>query len=130
MNATIAVGVDTHRSATTQFALDHLGQALAELTFAATAAGYRELQRWAEELASGRELVFGIEGAGSWGAGLSDHLLRVGHVLLEVERPRHRDRRTAKSDRIDAIAAAKRVLSDENVSIARHRGVLTAIRAC
>lgn len=125
----IAVGVDTHKERHYAVALDHLGQMLAELTFAATAAGYCELQRWAEELAAGGELVFGIEGAGSWGAGLSDHLLQAGHMVLEVERPRRRDRGTGKSDRLDAIAAAKRVLSDENVSIPRHRGVLTAIRA-
>jgi transposase len=125
----IAVGVDTHKDRHYAVTLDHLGQMLAELVFPATAAGYEQLQRWAEALAAGRELVFGIEGAGSWGAGLSDHLLQAGHVVREVERPRRRDRGTGKSDRIDAIAAAKRVLSDENVSIPRHRGVLTAIRA-
>jgi hypothetical protein len=41
-----------------------------------------------------------------------------------VERPR----RAGKSDRIDALAAAKCVL-DENVSTPRRRGILTAIRA-
>jgi transposase len=97
-------------------ALDQLGQMLAELIFTATASGYQELQRWAEALAAGRGLVFGIEGAGSWGAGLCEHLVRAQHSVLEVERPRRRDRRAGKSDRIDAIAAAKRVLADENVS--------------
>ncbi len=125
----IAVGVDTHKERHYAVALDHLGQMLAELILAATAAGYEELQHWAEGLAAGRELLFGIEGAGSWGAGLCEHLLHAGHTVLEVERPRRRDRRAGKSDRIDAITAAKRVLADENVSTPRQRGILTAIRA-
>lgn len=48
---------------------------------------------------------------------------------MEVERPRRRDRRAGKSDRIDAIAAAKSVLTDERVSTPRSRGILTAMRA-
>jgi hypothetical protein len=74
-------------------ALDQLGQMLAELIFAATAAGYEELQRSAEGLAAGGALVFGIEGAGSWGAGQCERLVRSRHSVLEVERPRRRDRR-------------------------------------
>jgi hypothetical protein len=46
-----------------------------------------------------------------------------------VQRPRRRDRRARKSDRIDALAAAKSVLTEERVSAPRRRGVLTAIRA-
>jgi transposase len=125
----IAVGVDTHKERHHAVALDHLGQILAELVCTASAAGYRELQDWAEALAATGELVFAIEGAGSWGAGLCEHLQHAGHRVLEVERPRRRDRRAGKSDRIDAIAAAKRVLADENVSIPRGRGILTALRA-
>jgi transposase len=125
----IAVGVDTHKDRHYAVALDHIGQMLAELTIAATAAGYAELQCWAEQLADTSELVFGIEGAGSWGAGLCQHLQRAGHTVFEVERPRRADRRAGKSDRIDAIAAAKRVLEGENVSTPRRRGILTAIRA-
>ncbi|MBV9001501.1 MAG: IS110 family transposase [Solirubrobacterales bacterium] len=125
----IAVGVDTHKERHYAVALDHLGQILAEFVFPATTAGYAELQQWTGVLAGGRELVFGIEGAGSWGAGLYEYLLHAGHSVLEVERPRRRDRRAGKSDRIDAIAAAKRVLADENVSTPRRRGILTAIRA-
>src|SRR3954453_15652066 len=125
----ITVGVDTHKDRHYAVALDHIGQMLAELTIAATAAGYDELQRWAEQIADAREVVFGIEGAGSWGAGLCQHLQRAGHTVLEVERPRRADRRAGKSDRIDAIAAAKRVLEGESVSTPRRRGILTAIRA-
>ena len=50
----IAVGVDTHKERHYAVALDGLGQLLGELVFAATAAGYEELQRWAEGLADGQ----------------------------------------------------------------------------
>lgn len=49
--------------------------------------------------------------------------------MLEVERPRRSDRRRGKSDRIDAIAAAKRVLAGEGTSTPRRRSALTALRA-
>jgi transposase len=125
----VAVGVDTHKQRHWTVALDPLGQLLGERSFAATAAGYRELQRWAERLGAGEQLVFGVEGAGSWGAGLCQHLQQSGHSVREVERPRRRERRAGKSDRIDALTAAKCVLGDEHVSIPRRRGVLSGLRA-
>jgi transposase len=125
----IAVGVDTHKERHYAVALDVLGQLLGELAFAATAAGYLEMQRWAERLDNAQQLVFGIEGAGSWGAGLCQHLQRAGHAVVEVERPRRRERRGGKSDRIDALAAAKCVLGGGNVSTPRSRGILSALRA-
>ncbi len=125
----IAVGVDTHKDSHYAVALDQVGQILAELVVPATRAGYADLQQWAEPLADADELVFGLEGVGGWGAGLFQHLQRAGHPVVEVERPRRRDRRAGKSDRIDAIAAAKSVLTDERVSTPRSRGILTAMRA-
>jgi transposase len=126
----IAVGVDTHKQRHYAVALDLLGQLLGELSFAATAAGYVELQRWAEGLDEEQHrLVFGIEGAGSWGAGLCEHLQRAAHAVVEVERPRRQERRAGKSDRIDALAAAKCALVSENASTPRRRGILSALRA-
>jgi hypothetical protein len=125
----IAVGVDTHKERHYAVALDLLGQLLGELSCAASAAGYLELQSWAERLGDAQQMVFGIEGAGSWGAGLCEHLQRAGHSVVEVERPRRRERRAGKSDRIDALAAAKSVLGDANVSTPRSRGILSALRA-
>jgi hypothetical protein len=84
----IAVGVDTHKDSHFAVALDRLGQVLGELVIKVGAAGYRELDRWATELAAdGQQLVFGIEGAGSYGAGLCEHLLHDGRSVVEVERP-------------------------------------------
>lgn len=125
----IAVGVDTHKQRHCAVAVDALGQVLGELEFAATAAGYAELQQWAERHGEPDKLVFGIEGAGSWGAGLCQHLQHAGHAVVEVERPRRAERRVGKSDRIDALAAAKHVLVGEKVSTPRRRGTLSALRA-
>ncbi len=120
----------THKDSHFAVALDRLGQLLGELVVEVGAAGYRELERWASGLAAdGRQLVFGIEGTGSYGAGLCEHLQRTGCSVVEVERPRRRDRRTGKSDRIDALAAAKKVLADEGLSTPRAGGARAALAA-
>jgi transposase len=131
----IAVGVDTHKHWHVVVALDALGRLLGEIVIAATAAGYGELVAWLSRLDG--EVVVGIEGAGSYGAGLCQHLLDAGIVVVEVERPRRRDRRTGKSDHIDALLAAKRVLAGDGVSRPRAAGgraalsvLLVAYRSC
>jgi transposase len=126
----IAVGVDTHKESHFAVALDRLGQVLGELVIEVSATGYQELERWATGLAAdGQQLAFGIEGTGSYGAGLCEHLQRTGHSVAEVERPRRRDRRAGKSDRIDALAAARKVLAGEGLSTPRAGGVRAALAA-
>lgn len=55
----------------------------------------------------------GVEGAGSYGAGLARFLRGRGVEVVEVNRPKRRDRRggVGKSDPIDAEAAARAVLA-------------------
>lgn len=126
----IAVGVDTHKGSHFAVALDQLGQLLGQLVIEVCVAGYGELERWAARIAvDGQQLVFGIEGAGSWGAGLCEYLQAAGRSVVEVERPRRRERRAGKSDRIDALAAAKRVLSGDGTSTPRCQGVRRALAA-
>ncbi len=60
--------------------------------------------------ALGDDVVVGIEGSGSYGAGLCEFLLAEGFMVVEVERPKREARRRGKSDDIDALAAAKKVL--------------------
>lgn len=127
----IAVGVDTHKDAHVAVALDDLGQLLGELVIEASISGYSQLAGWAQNLATSAkdELVFGVEGTGSWGAGLVEHLRETGDVIYEVERPRRRERRAGKTDRIDALMAAKRVLSGEGLATPRARGARRALQA-
>jgi len=82
----IAVGVDTHKHEHLARALDGLGQILGGLTIRANPHGYVELAQWLRTLGEG--VVVGIEGAGSYGAGLCEYLLAEGIDVVEVERPR------------------------------------------
>ena len=131
----IAVGVDTHKHEHVAVALNELGELLGEIMVAASPAGYRELVNWLKDLSEGA--LVGIEGAGSYGAGLCKYLQDAGMPVLEVERPRRRDRRTGKSDRIDALLAAKKVLLGEGLSTPKTSGtraglaaLLVAYRSC
>ena len=106
----VTVGVDTHLDEHVAVALDHLGRHLGVLSVPATQAGYAKFLRWAKGI--GELERVGIEGAGSFGAGLSRFLNKNGVEVLEVGRPKRRDQhRSGKSDPIDAELAARAVLS-------------------
>ncbi len=73
----IAVGVDTHKYEHIAVALDGLGQLLGEIAVARDRRGLSgELVCWLAGL--GCETVVGIEGTGSYGAGLCQYLETVG----------------------------------------------------
>ena len=56
----------------------------------------------------------GVEGTGSYGAGLARYLKSTGITVMEVERPKRRHlKRNGKSDPKDAEAAARAVLAGE-----------------
>ena len=127
----IAVGVDTHKERHYAVALDHLGQMLAELICSGDAsAGYARAAATGPRRSPARESSCSGSRVPAAGApAYASTCSTPATASLEVERPRRRDRRAGKSDRIDAIAAAKRVLADEHVSTPSGRGVLTALRA-
>ena len=122
----IAVGVDTHKQQHHAVALDGLGQVLGEIVIETTLAGYSQFMCWLREL--GESVLVGIEGAGSWGAGLCEFLQAEEIEVFEVERPQRRERRGGKSDRIDALLAAKKVLTREGLSTPRGAGKRLAIQ--
>lgn len=105
-------GVDTHSDVHVAAALDQLGRQLGTATFPTTEAGYRALAAWLAGF--GTVAAVGVEGTGSWGAGLTRLLTRQGVTVIEVNRPnRQQRRRHGKSDTADAIAAAKAVQSGD-----------------
>jgi transposase len=124
----IAVGVDTHKREHAVCVLGALGQPLGERTISANRCGYAELARWIGTLDG--EVLVGIEGAGSYGAGLCEHLLSEGIRVVEVERPKRAQRRRGgKSDRIDALLAARKALAGDGVSTPRRGGTRQALGA-
>ena len=124
----VVVGVDTHKDVHVARAKNHLGRLLGEKSIPTTAAGYRSLLAWARSL--GEVEAFGIEGTGSFGAGLTRFLIEKGQTVLEVTRPnRQRRRRNGKSDPADADAAASAVLSGEASGLPKSgRGPVEMIR--
>jgi transposase len=121
-------GVDTHLDVHVAAALDERGALLGVESFSTTAAGYRRLLRWLESFGA-VELV-GVEGTGSYGAGLTRHLLANQIAVVEVDRPnRQRRRRKGKSDPEDAVAAARAAQGGEATGLAKTRdGNVEAMR--
>jgi transposase len=122
-------GVDTHGRTHHAAAIDGAGRLLGDAEFAATAAGYAVLLAWLT--AFGRLVKVGVEGTGTYGAGLARHLAAQDVVVIEADRrDRQTRRRQGKSDPIDAIAAARAVLAGTATGAPKTRtGPVEAIRA-
>ena len=90
-------GVDTHADVHVAAALDPVGGLLGVGEFPATPAGYARLLDWLGGF--GTVCLVGIEGTGSYGAGLSRHVTGAGVRVVEVDRSDRQDRRRqGKSD--------------------------------
>jgi transposase len=108
----ITAGVDTHLDVHVAAALDERGGLLGVESFGTTPAGYRQLVAWLRGF--GELDLVGVEGTGSYGAGLTRHLHGEGVRVVEVDRPnRQRRRRRGKSDPQDAITAARAAQSGD-----------------
>lgn len=105
-------GVDTHKDLHVAAVIDGNGRILGTDSFPASRDGYRRLLAW---MSSKGELVcVGVEGCGSWGAGLARFLAASEVKVVDVNRPnRQRRRQKGKSDPVDAEAAARAVLAGE-----------------
>jgi transposase len=102
----LTLGVDTHADQHVVAALDHHGRLIGTCIILSTPAGYATLLAWAD--AHGAVERVGIEGTGSYGAGLARWLRARGLVVVEVDRPNRRTRRrVGKSDTVDAETAAR-----------------------
>jgi transposase len=89
---------DTHHAAV----LDGRGRLLDDAVFPATGRGYRQLLTWMRKL--GHLERVGVEGTGSYGAGLTRYLNPQGVTVVEVNQPDRATRRQrGKSDPIDAV---------------------------
>ena len=106
----VIVGIDTHRDKHVAVAVDQQGVRLAERDVVTSTPGFVQLERWSRS--QGEVRAFGIEGTGSYGAGVARFLSNRGYTVIEVNRPdRSTRRRKGKSDPTDAEMAARAVLA-------------------
>lgn len=122
-------GVDTHAQVHVAAVIDSAtGQVAATGSFDNTAAGYVQLLEWM--CSHGVVDKVGVEGTGTYGAGLSRHLRDHGVEVVEVDRPDRKTRRLrGKSDPVDAEAAARAVLAGVATGTPKTRaGVVEAMR--
>ena len=124
------IGVDTHRDTLTAAAVTNLGGVLAQTTTSADAAGYWQLLGFAHvHLPDAGRRCWAVEGAGSYGAGLTVFLQQHGERVIEVGRPKRPAQRSgAKSDALDAIRAAREALGQDRPATPRRRGEREALR--
>lgn len=121
-------GIDTHKELHVAAVIDTAEALLGTASFPTTRAGYRALLRW---MASFGELQrVGVEGTGSYGAGVYRHLVQAGLEVLEVDRPDRRERRLhGKNDDLDAISAARAALHGQRTTTPKRRdGAVEALR--
>lgn len=124
----VILGVGTHLDLHVAALLDGLGRLLATITIAATQDGYRELLDWARSHGTLRRA--GVEGTGSYGAGLGRFLAAQGVQVIEVTRATRTDRRhVGKNDIVDAQAAARVVLAETATAMPKSKtGIVESIR--
>jgi transposase len=123
------IGVDTHRDTHSAAVVGAAtGAVEAQTTLAAGGGGYRRLLEFGCRHAP-RRRVWAIEGTGSFGAGLAGYLAELGECVVEVDRPRRQEGRSAaKSDALDAIRAAREALARAHLHQPRQRGEREALR--
>jgi transposase len=123
------VGVDPHRDshalAIVQIAS---GAVVLETTVAANSDGYARALQLVDQHTSGRR-AFAVEGTGSFGAGLTRFLTGRGERVFEVGRLRRERRSGGKTDALDAVRAARSVLSSERPATPRAGGERQALQA-
>lgn len=127
-NKQLILGVDTHLDLHVAVLINTLGQVICTAEFATNSTGYVKLLRWCQSF--GHLTKAGVEGTGTYGAGLSRFLSNHQITVYEVNRPnRARRRLRGKSDPTDAENAARAVLADEAKAIPKtQNGSVEAMR--
>ena len=107
------VGVDTHAKNHVYSVLTRSGEHVDTASFPTTKAGLKRALTWAGRRTGGDlDTLWVIEGIGTYGAILADHVADNGYLVAEAASMNARDRHaTGKDDRIDARRIAGAVLS-------------------
>src|SRR5258708_34700297 len=105
-------GVDTHAEVHVAGMVDQVGRVLGTEEFPATTAGFRAALAWMR--GHGELVKVGVEGTGSYGAGLARYLAAAGVEGTEGIRPnRQARRRHGKADPAHAVAPALAALNGD-----------------
>jgi transposase len=116
------VGCDSHKQTVTLAAIDGSGTTLGLTTLVNGDSGFREALAWLGSLEVDIVRV-GIEGSASWGRHLAVSLAQAGYDVREIPptrtSDRRRRRRRPKTDREDALAAAREALADASLPQAK-----------
>lgn len=111
----LVAGIDTHKDTHHVAIVDQVGRLIADHQFATTVEGYGQIVQFLHR--HGNVNAVGVEGTGSYGAGVSRVLNAAGFRVLEVIRPNRQQRRAkGKSDPLDAEQAARTVLSGQGAT--------------
>ena len=110
-------GVDTGRDFHVAAVIDGVGRVVGSEPFGADDTGYRRMAAWMQ--AKGQLVRVGVEGTGSYGAGLARFLAEANIEVVEVNRPNRQLRRQkgGKSDSVDAEAAARAAASGQATAV-------------
>lgn len=101
------------------------GAVRAQIVESADGPGYARMLEWGRKHGPGRR-VWALEGTASFAAGLVASLAEAGEDIIEVSGIKRG--RGAKNDRVDAVRAARHVLSTEHQAAPRSRGLREALR--
>lgn len=118
----VAVGIDSHKSSFAVGMLDDIGRPIEVREFSNDRKAHGSAVEWIQ--AQGPDRVIGIEGSGSYGAGIARALLAAGEDVHEVppflsHRERKKNPARGKSDAGDALAIARVVSRGEGLSSTR-----------
>lgn len=124
----LILGVDTHLDQHVAVLIDDRGKFLATLSVDTNMTGYQRLVIWTQSF--GHVKRAGVEGTGTYGAGLTRFLSEQGIIVFEINRPDRSMRRfRGKSDPTDAESAARTVLAGNALAIPKSQsGAAEALR--
>ena len=121
----ITIGVDAHKKIHVALAIDDAGREVASWRGPNSLDGWLSFREWLRELGDDRQI--GIEGAWSYGRGLSQLLVSDGEEVFELNPRwtalgRRAARKPDKTDRLDARAVALFIRREANHVAAGSRG--------
>ena len=116
-SAPVTVGVDTHLDTHVGAVVDQAGRLLDTKAFAASTRGYVALVTWAERFGPVERI--GIEGTGTYGAGLARFARANGLVVRFIE---YMDVGTTNGWRLDDVVPAAEVIRRIDAELPSRRG--------